>query len=338
MRAPRLGIRARLTLLTLALLTPMAAIAIWHFSEEREDSRSRAEERTRDVARLIASRADEFVRRTEVSLEAAALMMRVDPPDMRYNDSILTALSDRTVGTNGTLEVHAVGGGNIGASHPPPGARRNFSIDDRRYYSEALHTAAFAIGEPVHSRPDSTRWMVGFGLPIRGRSGNFVAVVHASYLLDSLRYVADAGTLPPGSVVQVVDSGGRMVFSSIDPKKAVGHDVSSLASFHLITSAPHGVMTSASELDGVNRIRAWERVTHAPWFVVVGIASSEAMAQQSARSRHARGAVARSRVLARLVAAVVAARISRPIIALTADAQAIAGGRPRAARRGDEHE
>ena len=304
----------------------MAAIAAWHFSEERADAHARAEERTRDVARLIASRADEFVRRTEVSLEAAALMVRVDPPDTRYNDSVLTALGDRMMGTDGMLEVQQVGGGNIGASHAPPGARRNYSIDDRRYYSEALRTGSFAIGEPVRSRPDSTRWIVGFGLPIRGRSGRFVAVVHVSALLDSLRYVADAGTLPPGSVVQVVDQGGRMVFSSVNPKTIVGTDVSRFTSFHQITAASRGVMTSASELDGVSRIRAWERVARAPWFVIVGIATSEAMAQQGARSRGELLVIVVTLVLALLVVALVAGRISRPAIALTADAQAIAGG------------
>ncbi|MGH7656567.1 MAG: response regulator [Gemmatimonadaceae bacterium] len=326
MRLPHLGIRARLTLLTLALLTPMVAIATWHFSEEKSDSHARAEERTTDLARLVASRADEFVRRTDVSLQAAALIVRVDPPDIRYNDSVLTALDDRMVGTTGTLEVQQVGGGNIGASHPPPGARRAFSIDDRRYYSEALRTGAFAVGEPVRSRPDSTHWMVGFGLPIRGRSGKFVAVVHASFLLDSLRYVADAGTLPPGSVVQVVDGGGRMVFSSVNPKTIVGTDVSRFSSFKQITSTPRGVMTSLSELDGVARIRAWERVDRAPWTVVVGIATAQALAQQVARSRDELLAIALTLVLALLVAALVAGRISRPATALTADAQAIAGG------------
>ncbi|MFI5231032.1 MAG: response regulator [Gemmatimonadales bacterium] len=326
MSLPQLGIRARLTLLTLALLTPMVAIAAWHFSEEQADSHARAEERTTDVARLVASRADEFVRRTEVSLQAAALVVRVDPPDLRYNDSVLTALGDRMLGADGMLEVQRVGGGNIGASHAPPGARRNFSIDDRRYYTEALRTGAFAVGEPIRARPDSTMWIVGFGLPIRGRSGQFVAVVHVSALLDSLRYVADAGTLPPGSVVQVVDRGGRMVFSSVNPKTIVGSDVSKISSFRRITSAPHGVMTSPSELDGVTRIRAWERVGRAPWFVVVGIATSQAMAQQAARSRGELLAIVLTLVLALLIAALVAGRISRPAIALTADAQAIAGG------------
>jgi len=325
-RIPRLGIRARLTLLTLALVAPVATVVVWHFTAEQADSRTAAEQRDTDIARLVASRADEFVRRTETSLEAAALMVRVDPPDMRYNDSVLTALSDRTLRREGLIEVQQVGGGNIGAAHAPPNARRKFSIDDRRYYTEALRTGAFAIGEPVRSRPDSTQWIVGFGLPIRGRSGKFVAVVHISALLDSLRYVADAGTLPPGSVVQVVDRGGRMVFSSVNPKVIVGSDVRKYASFHQITSAPRGVMTSPSELDGVTRIRAWERVGRAPWYVIVGIAQSQALAQQAIRSRNELLTIAVTLVLALLVAALVAGRISRPVIALTADAAAVAAG------------
>jgi two-component system, cell cycle sensor histidine kinase and response regulator CckA len=325
-RVPRLGIRARLTVLTLALLMPMAAIAIWHFSEERADSRLQVEERTTEVARLIASRADEFVRRTEVTLEAAALMVRVDPPDLRYNDSVLTALDDRMVGTIGTLNVQLVGGGNIGASHPPAGAKRAFSIDDRRYFSEALRTGAFAVGEPVRSRPDSTTWMVGYGLPIRGRSGGFVAVAHASYWLDSLRYVADAGTLPPGSVVTVVDDGGRIVFRSTEARKFVGVNVGNAAGFAELMARPSGTMTGTGGLDGVARVQAWQRVGRAPWVVVVGIAMSDAMAQQAARTRVELLVIVVTVGLALLVATIFAGRISRPVIALTADAQAIAGG------------
>ena len=56
MRVPQLGIRARLTLLTLALLTPMVAIAVWHFSEQQADSQAHVQERAAEVAKLIAAR------------------------------------------------------------------------------------------------------------------------------------------------------------------------------------------------------------------------------------------------------------------------------------------
>ncbi len=326
MRVPQLGIRARLTLLTLALLTPMVAIAAWHFSEERADSEMHIEERTGEVARLIASRADEYVRRTEVILQSAALLAHVDPPDIRYNDSVLTALNNSTVGKIGTLNIQAVDGGNIGTSNPVLAVRRSFSVLSRRYYTEALRTGAFAVGEPVRGQIDTTQWLVGYGLPIRGRSGKFVAVAYASFWLDSLHYVADAGTLPPGSVVTVVDNGGRIVFRSVEPAKFAGQDISKNLRFREMASKPSGVMTGLSALDSVERVRSWVHVGRAPWFVVVGIANSEAELQQSLRTRDELVAVALTVALALLVAALVAGRISRPIIALTADAQAIAGG------------
>jgi len=325
-RFPRLGIRARLTLLTLALLTPMVAIAVWHFSEQQADSQAHVQERAAEVAKLIAARADEFVRRTEVTLDAAALMVRVDPPDTRYNDSVLTALDNRTVGNMGALNLQLVGGGNIGSSNPVLAARRTFSVLGRRYYDEALRTGKFAVGEPVRGQLDSTRWMVGYGLPIRGRNGKIAAVAFASYWLDSLRYIADAGTLPAGSVVTVVDNGGRIVFRTTNSSKYVGTDVSGRPGFKDMIGAPRGVMTGISALDSIDRVRAWEHVTRAPWFVVVGISTAQAALQQSARSRGELLVIALTVALALLIAALVAGRISRPIIALTADAQAIAGG------------
>jgi two-component system cell cycle sensor histidine kinase/response regulator CckA len=323
---PQLGIRARLTLLTLALLTPMVAIAVWHFSEERADSRSRLEDRSTEVARLIASHADEYVRRTQVTLEAVALLARVDPPDVSYNDSVLTELDNRAVGGVGTLNVQAVGKGNIGTTTENLKLQRLYSLDDRRYYAEALRSGKFAIGEPVRSRPDSTKWMMGFGLPIRGRSGKFVAVAFATYFLDSLRSMVDVGTLPRGSVVTVIDNGGRIVFRSIDSDTYVGRDISTFEGVHEMATTPRGVTLGISGLDSVDRVRAWQHLANAPWFVVVGIATSEAALQQAARSRDELFVIVLTVVLALLVAALVAGRISRPIIALTADAQAIAGG------------
>src|SRR5450631_30712 len=138
----------------------MVAIAAWHFSEERTDARSHVEERTREVARLIASRADEFVRRSEVSLQAAALMIRVDPPDIRYNDSVLKSLVANAMGGTGSLNVQAVGGGNIGTTIPLLAANRSLPIIYRRYYAEALKTGTFAVGEPVRGRPDTTQWIM----------------------------------------------------------------------------------------------------------------------------------------------------------------------------------
>src|ERR1019366_3646411 len=160
----------------------------------------------------------------EVSLQAAALMVRVEPPDIRYNDSVLTALDERTVGSIGTLNVQLAGGGNVGTSNPVLASHRSLPIIYRRYYAEALRTGTFAVGEPVRGRPDSTEWIVSYGLPIRGRSGKFVAVAFATYWLDSLSYIADAGTLPAGSVVTVLDLGGRIVFRSVESEKFVGQD------------------------------------------------------------------------------------------------------------------
>ncbi len=325
MHPPQLGIRARLTLLALALLTPMVAVAIWHFDGERADARMHVQERTREVARLIAQRADEYIQRTELKLQAAALLVRVDPPSVAYNDSVLEALNARA-GDRGSLNVQLLNGFNAGSSSHHRASLRSISVLDRRYYIDALRTGAFAVGEPVRSRPDSAKWIIGYGLPVRGRAGNFAAVVFASYWLDSLDYIASAGMLPPGSVVSVIDAGGRIVFRSVDPKKFVGTDVSKMTGFTDILAHPSGSLLGRNPVDTVDRVMSWERVGRAPWYVVVGISTAEAAAQQVARSRDELFVILVTVALAILIAALVAGRISRPVIALTADAQTIAGG------------
>ena len=202
MRAkPAFGIRARLALLVMVAVLPMLGLVGLQYVEQRANALETAELHTAEVARLLAAHADEYARRVEVVLNAAALLIRIAPPDLRYNDSVLTLLDHRTLGPIGSLNAHDVNDVDIGTSVqniPRPSAVR---VGDRRFFRDAISTGAFAVGDPFRARGETTSWLVIFALPVRLSTGPVGAVIYSSVHLDSLASVIDAGPLPAGSVV-----------------------------------------------------------------------------------------------------------------------------------------
>jgi PAS domain S-box-containing protein len=324
-RAP-FGIRARLSLLVVVALAPLTALIAVQYVRSRGDARIEAERRTGEVARLISAHLDEFALRVEMLLQAAALQVRLDPPDIAHNDSVLTSLASRTMGTLGTLNVRDTADRLLGTSFADIRTVPRLATRGRRYFEQALRTGRFAVGEPVRARVDSTMWVVSFGLPVRGRDGAIRGVAFSTARVDSLRGVLDQSTLPPGSNVTVVDVDGRIIFRTLETTRFVGQNVRALPSFGPVFATSSGTHTAPSELDGVERVRAWRRLQRAPWTVVVGIPLDIVMAEETRSSRRDAIVAALSLGVALLLAALVAGRILRPVVSLTADAQAIARG------------
>ena len=186
---------------------------------------------TAEVARLLAAHADEYARRVEVVLQAGALLTRIAPPDLHYNDSVLTLLDHRTIGPIGSLNIHTVDDADIGSSVeniPRPSPVR---VGDRRFFRDAISTGSFAVGDPFRARGETTSWLVIFALPVRLSTGPVGAVIYSSVHLDSLASVIDAGPLPTGSVVTVIDRDGGIVYRSVDAAKFRGRSVDTLSSF-----------------------------------------------------------------------------------------------------------
>ena len=325
-RRPAFGIRARLALLVFVAVAPLIGLAVMQLRAERSRAQAAAEERTAEFARLEAARLDEFVQRIEMLLHAVALQVRLEPPDPAFNDRALRALASRTIGTLGTLNVRDTTDQLLGTSAPMATRTRPVLSRGRRYFEAARSTGRFAVGDPGHPVGDSTLWVVSFGLPIPARAGAVTAVAFSSIRLDSMRSVVDPGSLPERSVITLVDSGGRILFRSLESARFVGRDVRGFATIRDALARAEGRTTAPSELDGIERVVAWRRVQRAPWTVVVGIPLAQVMAGQIAASRADVIAGSLALGLALLLAVLAAGRIVRPITALTADAKAIAHG------------
>jgi hypothetical protein len=327
MRAqPAFGIRARLTSLVVVAVLPMLVMVALQYTEQRTRAIDSAEQRTAEVARLLADHGDEFARRVDVVLNAATLLVRISPSSLHYNDSVLTALDRGTLAPVGSLNVHDLNDNDIGSSVPNIPRPSAVRVGDRRFFRDALSTGEFSVGSPMRSRGDSTQWLVIFGLPVRVAAGPVRAVVYSTVQLDSLNSVLDAGSLPAGSVVTLVDRDGGIVYRSVETVKYRGQIADTMPTVREILRTPRGNGIQLSDFDHVERVVAWERLQHAPWTVVVGIPTAAILAADKGWAQRDLALVLLTVIGVLALAGYVAGRLSQPIETLKADAQALAGG------------
>ncbi len=304
----------------------MVGLVTSHFANERGRARIAAERRTAEVARLVAQRADEFVARMRVILEAAALEVRRRPADLAFNDSVLTALAERTLARGSYLNVTDTSGNLLGSSYRKPDRLLTTIGRGRRYFDEIRRTHRFTVGDPVRSRVDTNLWIMAFAAPLLNKSGALEGIVLSTVTLDSIGPMLDPGTLPPRSLVALLDRGGRLVYRSLDPAKYIGRDMSGTPGNAEILGNASGVRVSVSALDGQSRVVAWQHLASAPWTVSIGIPAAEMMAVESHDLERDVFVLLAAIFVALVAAALIAERIVRPIQTLTDDAATIAGG------------
>jgi two-component system cell cycle sensor histidine kinase/response regulator CckA len=325
-RRAAVGIRARLAILVFVALAPMVGLVTSHFVNERARARVSAEQRTAEVARLVAQRANEFVARMRVILEASAMQVRRRRSELAFNDSILAELASRTLAPSSTLNAIDAEGYLLGSSYRKPDRTTSNIGRGRRYLEEVTRTHRFAVGEPVLSLIDSTRWIASFAMPLLDPKGTFEGIVLSTVTLDSLGPMLDPGTLPERSVATVLDRDGRIVYRSPEPARFIGRDMSGAWGNTEILGNESGVRVNVRALDGQERVVAWQRLKRAPWTVSVGIPIDAMMIAEIHDLRRDVFVLVAAIILALVAAAVIAERIVRPIQTLTADAASIAGG------------
>jgi two-component system cell cycle sensor histidine kinase/response regulator CckA len=325
LRSP-VGIRARLAILVFVAIVPMVGLVTSHFANERARARVSAERRTAEVARLVAQRADEFVERMRVILEASSMQVRRRRSELAYNDSILAELASRTLSQSSLLNAIDADGNLLGSSYRKPDRTTTNLGRGRRYIDEVRRTHRFAVGEPVLSRLDSTRWIASFAVPLLDRNGTLEGIVLSTVWLDSLGPMLDPGTLPERSVAAVLDRDGRIVYRSLESARYIGRDLSGTPGNAEVLGNESGVRVSVSPLDAQERVVAWRRLATAPWTVSVGIPIDAMMIAETHDLERDVLVLAVAIILALFAAALIAERIVRPIQTLTTDAAVIAGG------------
>lgn len=325
-RLRALGLRPRLSLIVLAAVIPALGLTLYADLEQRRHARAHALAEAAGEAEEAAGRYRRIIDGTWSGLTIAAGSREVyggDPAGCsRYLSRTLVWYPEYA-----NLSV-ADADGAIRCSAVPLAGPVNAS--EHAWFRRAVRTRGFVLGDYQTGQIAGAPVVVA-ALPVLDRSGGVVGVVFAGLNLKKLADWAVPARLPAGSALLALDSSGTVLFRHPDHEKWVGRSIPHVEIARAMLAGRGKGATEALGEDGVRRLYGIASVAGVegagslhigagiPTAVVLGPADREL-----GRNLLVMGIVA---LLAMAVSWWVAGSlIIRPVEALVAAAQRLAGG------------
>ncbi len=311
------GIFSKLLYLTMATVLPFVALATGLLWDQWQREQSAALREVWAQSQAVASEIDNQLSNFQTLLTALGHSLSLDPADTASNDAKLRRMKaefPQYLGAISNILLFGPDGNNIGTSME--GRPTRIFVGDRDYFKAALAGDHFVIGEPVLGR-HTGQWVVPLARPIYGEAGQVNAILVTGIEATHFQHALDLSNLPPGSVMRVVSPRGTLVARSAKAEFRVGRATRVFQP---------GAFANVKWGDGVSRITGTTETSIAPWTVSVGVPNDIGLA--NVQTRLIAGVVVA--VLALLTAFslawFLAARLTRPLAQLTADAKVLTGG------------
>ena len=273
-RAARLGIRARLLLLVLALGLPfLAYIAIEAAGEARAD-RELAKERSLAVARVVAARLDDYVGDINQLLATLSHVVSIGPEHAAENDALLREMRHDLPAYINNVAMWTLSGANVGSLNPETRVK-DLSVADRRYFKDAISSRKLSLEAPIVARSNGELVAI-FARPVV-RADRVLGVVSASTQLKHVQGFLDReGSLPKASVITIIDRQGTVLARSTETDKWLGKDVSEQPAIRTSLLQGEG-LAEGTAIDAVARLYGYTTARSVPWLVYVGITPESAL-------------------------------------------------------------
>jgi diguanylate cyclase (GGDEF)-like protein/PAS domain S-box-containing protein len=322
-RIAGLGIRGRLALLALALGLPILAYVAFSAGQQIAQERELAKERNLAFARVVAARLDDYVGDVNQLLATLSRVVPAEAGATTQNDALLADLRPNLPSHVSNLAIWDKDGNNVGALDPVLRAKR-FTVADRSYFRAALEAPALAVEAPLVSRGNGESMAIFARSVVR--DGRVVGVVAASTrlkLLDSL--LKPDATLPPDSVITLIDARGVIVARSLEPEHWIGQSVANQAGIMANIARREGTAETQG-LDHVPRLAGYTTARAVPWLVYVGVPTSAALEPLRRQLLASLLVGSAALLLGLLGATLVGEWIARPLRQLAGDAALLARG------------
>lgn len=280
----RIKPEGRLVAFFLAMLIGSIALLTFVLGEVYQQAGRQAETDAGNIAGVLEARLDATFRRMQADLEQLAATMPLDAlaPDA---DSRFRAMIEHRLTLDSAHFPEIVGYRVIDragivryASH---GAQAQVSAGDRDYFVALRDNPALPIffSQVVTGRITG-RQMLIVALPLRDAAGGFQGLVMAPLDLGHLQSMFDGVNLGPQGVITLRRSdNGRLALRRPARPQAVNQTLADNP-MHLRIEAGErsGSIRYQAALDGVERLYVYRRVSDYPFYVAVGIASDDYLA------------------------------------------------------------
>ncbi|HJV65979.1 MAG TPA: EAL domain-containing protein [Geomonas sp.] len=208
-----------------------------------------------------------------------------------------------------------------------------YVVGDRKYFQDAVRSKQFSAGEYTISRAVRRTPTLHFALPVTGPDGKVNLVLYAAYNLDSFARIFDAQGLPRGSIINLTDHKGTVLYRHADIPLAPldGMPDDPRLRSHLTGPSEEGVFTAVG-LDGVKRLIGFKRVrlgvADAPYlFIRISIPEASVLANARASVVISVMVFALAAFITYLLSQIISSlHISRPIEQLVAATKLVKNG------------
>ena len=325
LKSLRFGIQSRLLLVTFAIGLLFVLYIVINTSRQSARDLLHVREEMRLIAALAGSRLDDHLSDATQLLSTLAGTLPVEATDIERNDAVLRRLAPQFPANILSVSLWATDGTNIGSSEPATaGARLNAA--DRAFFIAALREPGFTNEAPLRLHKGG-EWSAVFALRIV-REARTIGVVSVATGLQALPRLLDPDeSLPPGAVITLIDSDGRIVGRSLEPERWIGQAGPMDRTQLLRRLKEDRGRAESMGIDGITRIAGFARSRSIPWLVYVGIPVDAALASTNLNTRESLALGVAMLVVGLILAAWVASRIAQPLRQLSTDARLIGEGR-----------
>jgi signal transduction histidine kinase len=328
-----LGIRARLLLLALATLSPLAAVLVFQDYYHLVAARQRVDADANQLALLKAGDIDDHLIAIETQIAALRAVVSANDANLAANEAMLTPILQDLPPYIDGITTYASNGRYLGGAWRPDLGYEIPSgpLQDQITDSEA--SQSLVVGPLLAATQDRTGTVL-VSRALANQSGATV-VLTLALRVDRMPFLADVRGLPRGSTVSVIDVRGPLLArSSLDLSGAPP-----TPSIRVGAPALRPPDTDRRPTATDDRVVGYALADRAPWVVYVDVPVEVALI--AARTDFVRDLMIGGvmLVLALLLAWLISERITAPIRQLTADAAVLGTGqlsRRTAVHSGDE--
>lgn len=324
MSVPNWGLGARLTVAMVSLLIPLQLIVLATYragvDEQRATEIRDAELLTRTIAAVVGGFASDL----ENTTLAAALALGTNPEPVNQSAAgpYLAALV-RQFGLLRAIFLTDLGG-RVVASDSGSGVGTDVS---GRPYLQALRGGAETVWSDGVIGIETGEVTVAFGRRVKGPDGATRAFLVAAFYPPRVMQGLPL-QMPPDASVVLIDRTGSLLYSSERPNfRLEERNVSGAPGVQAALRGSVAVIQGeATPFPGEPRYGAYAPVTGPGWAVGLTLPQASLEAALSGRFAQQAGAITLVMILAAVLVAVVARRVSQPVGALAESARAITRG------------
>jgi diguanylate cyclase (GGDEF)-like protein/PAS domain S-box-containing protein len=320
----RSSIGLRLGVLALALGLPFVVYVGGNAAHQASLERDEAKERTLSLARLTATRIDDYVGDVISALALVDHGATVDAAGAVANDAFLQRIRADLPPAVDAVGIWTLDGRNVGALDR--GQRGDVAgIADRGYFRAAVDTRKLAIDGPLRTGSNGDHVVV-FARPVLASDDHVAGVVTVSARLRDLEWLLDLrGAAPSGTVVSIVNARGDVLARNLDPQRWIGRSVLGVGNARAHLASREGVDETRGS-DGVERIAGYTQAGRVPWHVFVGMPAEAALSTSRANLERTLLLGALSLLVGAMLFARLGVRIAQPLRELAYDALLLARG------------